>query len=79
VVIVSDFELGRELTPRSADLAPWLPLIERARSAQSIVLALIPVKKALWPAALAEAIPNAIAWDNDTTTDAVRRSLAQHV
>jgi hypothetical protein len=78
VAIVSDFELGRELTPRSALLAPWLPLIERARSAGAIVLALIPVKRALWPAALMEAIPNTIVWDNDTTTGAVRRSLAQH-
>jgi hypothetical protein len=78
IVIVSDFELGRELIPRSALVDPWLPLIERAKSAGAIVLALIPVERALWPAALTEMIPNAVVWDNDTTTYAVRRSLAQN-
>lgn len=78
VVIVSDFELGRELTPRSALLAPWLPLLERARSAGTPVLALIPVNRTLWPMPLTEAIANAIVWDNDTTTGAVRRTLGRH-
>jgi hypothetical protein len=77
VVIVSDFELGTELTPRFALLNPWMPLIDRARSADATVLALIPVSRTLWPAALTEAIPNAIVWDNDTTTGALRRSITQ--
>ena len=33
VVIVSDFELGKEIVPRWPLLAPWLPVIEKARSA----------------------------------------------
>ena len=76
VVIVSDFELGREMTPRWPQLAPWLPLIRRINSAAAKLLALVPVSHAVWPAALLEAIPNAVPWDVTTSTGAVRRSIS---
>jgi hypothetical protein len=78
VVIVSDFELGRQIMPRLPLLAPWLPLIEKSKSSGATTLALIPIPRAFWPVAVTRAIPNAIAWDHDTTTTAVRRSICHH-
>jgi hypothetical protein len=74
VVIVSDFELAREMTPRWPFLAPWRPLIDRVRAAGAPLRALVPVSRTLWPAALLEELPNAIEWDYDTTINTIRRA-----
>ena len=76
VAIVSDFELGREITPRWPLLAPWMPLLDKVQAAGAPMLALIPLPRTLWPPSLTAAIPKIVAWDDDTTTGTIQRSLS---
>jgi hypothetical protein len=78
VMIVSDFDLGKEIVPRWPLLTPWLPVIERARAAGAPVFALVPIARSLWPTGLIDAIPHAIPWDDDTTTTTIRQALSSN-